>query len=615
MRLAFDIETHPIADGTQLPRPVCLSYSTANGSGLVTADEGAVILEDALDSGHTIIAHNARFDLGAMALAYPRLAPKVATAYERGAVHCTKVWTQLQDYAVGVNTKVYNLGAVARRFKTSAQPDKGFDGRTRYGELDGTPIAQWPQEYRDYALADAIAADEIAAKLRDVPDVAAQSRWDYALGLCAAYGLRTDPDRVALWGAQLESRRRELAPRLKDLGLIRWQAPKRSPLDGRWVRDMKEIRTRVAAAYNGNPPLTAGGKSGNRQPRTDAETCKDSGDPTLDLYAEYAGIGHALSNEWPQYQGAFVHTNYGLAETGRSTSSGPPLQNLSKTSGARYCFQPRDGNVFCIIDYSGLELSTLAQLCVVLGTGDGMAKAIREGRSLHDEMAAMILGCDVASLRLRDGWEYARQCAKGANFGFPGGLGPASFVAYAKALYGLRLTVPEATRLRHLWRMQTPEVVRYQRRIADLLEAHCSLCGALTSSDAERCSCGGTIRTGTLDHYRSGRLRGGLSYTKACNTLFQGLGGDVTKAALWALLRAGWPVAVFVHDEYVIEVPRQGAAEAARECQRILESVAADWLPDAPPRAEPVLATRWAKGYPRGWDRGLAVYDPDNYPG
>jgi predicted oxidoreductase len=61
------------------------------------------------------------------------------------------------------------------------------------------------------------------------------------------------------------------------------------------------------------------------------------------------------------------------------------------------------------------------------------------------------------------------------------------------------------------------------------------------------------------------------------------------------LTKAGFAVAVFVHDEYVIEVDKASAVEAAYEIKTILERVASAWLPAAPARVEPVLATRWVK--------------------
>jgi len=53
----------------------------------------------------------------------------------------------------------------------------------------------------------------------------------------------------------------------------------------------------------------------------------------------------------------------------------------------------------------------------------------------------------------------------------------------------------------------------------------------------------------------SGRMRGGVSFTQACNTPFSGLAADGAKVAIWELTLAGYRVVAFVHDEILVEVP------------------------------------------------------------
>ena len=65
----------------------------------------------------------------------------------------------------------------------------------------------------------------------------------------------------------------------------------------------------------------------------------------------------------------------------------------------------------------------------------------------------------------------------------------------------------------------------------------------------------------------TGRVRGRVGFTQARNTPFQGLAADGAKLALWALIRAGYRVVAFIHDEIIVELPEEGvdhAAEARR---------------------------------------------------
>ena len=56
----------------------------------------------------------------------------------------------------------------------------------------------------------------------------------------------------------------------------------------------------------------------------------------------------------------------------------------------------------------------------------------------------------------------------------------------------------------------------------------------------------------------TGRVRGRVSFTQARNTPFQGLAADGAKLALWELIRAGYRVVAFIHDEILIELPEDG---------------------------------------------------------
>jgi DNA polymerase I-like protein with 3'-5' exonuclease and polymerase domains len=94
----------------------------------------------------------------------------------------------------------------------------------------------------------------------------------------------------------------------------------------------------------------------------------------------------------------------------------------------------------------------------------------------------------------------------------------------------------------------------------------------------------------------TGRLRAGAGYTARHNNVFQGLAADGAKIALWKLWRAGYRIVNFVHDEVLVEVPREG--ELARHVKRIRRLMIAgmrEVVPDVRVAVNPVATTVWSK--------------------
>lgn len=260
--------------------------------------------------------------------------------------------------------------------------------------------------------------------------------------------------------------------------------------------------------------------------------------------------------------------------------------------GVRECFVPRPGFVFAFADYDGLELRTMAQVCLTVLKRSRLAEVLNAGVDPHCDVASAVLGMPYEDVRgiYKEGKSnplypkiyQARQMGKVANFGLPGGLGATKLVAYAAGpKYRVTLTEQEAKDLKQTWLNKYPEFRDYFLWIND------------------------TTRTGEpVTQIFSGRLRGGCGYTDGANTAFQGLGGDATKAAGYELtkecrigsgpLRGGHPI-VYVHDEFWAEVLEDRAHEAAESLGQIMCSAAAQFLPDVPPKAEPGLARRWSK--------------------
>jgi hypothetical protein len=163
-----------------------------------------------------------------------------------------------------------------------------------------------------------------------------------------------------------------------------------------------------------------------------------------------------------------VHPRYGiLVRSGRSCASGPNVQQVPRKGGLREVFIPSPGRLLLTADYSFIELRTLAAVCEDRYGRSTLADVIRKGVDPHCYTAALLLGMDLKdfmALEQADPKRYKRlrQNAKALNFGIPGGLGPASLVQYAKASYGVEMTLEEERDFRgRLINEVYPELGRY----------------------------------------------------------------------------------------------------------------------------------------------------------
>jgi DNA polymerase I-like protein with 3'-5' exonuclease and polymerase domains len=376
------------------------------------------------------------------------------------------------------------------------------------------------------------------------------------------------------------------------------------------------VQALVDKAYGGNPPMTEKPKTASPswkpQISTSSETLEGSGDPLLEQYAEGSFAIKLLQTYYPillrGVDTPITSSPRVLVRSGRTSWSKPNFQNPPQKGGFRDCFIPRPGKVFASIDYSALEMCTLAQVCLTLFGFSRMAEAINAGRDLHCGFAGQVLrsrGFDLpdddverilgkglyeGQAPLKDHPHYAeckkaRQEAKAGNFGFPGGLGVAAFVKFAKGS-GVTLTFNQAEDLRKAWFARWEEMRPYFDMI----------------SNASDDSVDGRF---TVKQLGSNRLRGGCSYTSGANTWFQGLAADGAKAAMWALYKAcyidttsplyGVRMWAFIHDEFLFEGPEETAHLWAPEASRLMVEAMRKYCPDVAIGAEPALMYRWLK--------------------
>ena len=590
--LAIDIETFRFGPGNMRPKIVCLTYSDGIKSGLFHHSEIPKYIERILDSVNPerpLVMQNGAYDLGCIINEYPHLIPKICKLYEEGAICDTKNREKLIHIAKGVVRDFgYSLKDLAKSY-LDLDLDKST-WRLGYEELYDKPKDQWPEGAIKYAIEDALVTGQIyeLQKAHLVSDdglflnEAFQNRADFSLFLMTCNGMFTDAALVKELETRLYKEKDQIEDTLVNCGLLK------KDKKGKISRNMKAVALRIEEIYGDSTPRTAKGGV-----KADKEVCEDSGDLFLTKLAKYRHLQTKISKDLTIVNQGItlpIHTSFNsLVATGRTSSYNPNLQNLDRKGGIRDCFMPRKGYVFVACDYGAAELHTLAQVCYEVLGHSRMGDKLNEGIDLHLDFGASLLGVsyeDAVVRKSEPDVKEARQIAKVANFGFPGGMGIARFVDHAKQ-YGLDLTESDVKQLKDKWLTNWPELAEYFQWINGSMK--------------------GPRGNQTVDivHLYSNRRRGQINYTTACNSYFQGLASDGAKEALWLMtkeilmdkdspLNGSLPI-VFVHDEIIVEAPIEKAAEAAVRLGQVMEQGFNKYVPQCPVQAEPFMMTRWYK--------------------
>jgi len=274
-------------------------------------------------------------------------------------------------------------------------------------------------------------------------------------------------------------------------------------------------------------------------------------------------------------------------------------QNWPREEGFREMFQARPGHLLGTVDYSGLELVTLASTILHRYGRSQLADAINGGMDVHCKTAADFYGLDyevVLKGKKQAPYKNMRQQSKAVNFGAPGGLGPPALSEYARTTYGVTMTIPECKAFLDRFKKQIwPDVGLYLR-----------------DQGSENRQYDGKLATA---YNNMGRMKANCTYTQACNYPFQSLGADAAKWALWNLTRirllSWWHAEFepghelarhplrnsrtvnFVHDEIVMEHPENLAQEAYAEQQRIMVAALGEVARGVKPAVEGALGPNW----------------------
>lgn len=640
--VGFDAETYLIQPGNPAPRMVCGQFSRVevNDHGVVAEDHEVLLARDAVkrlraliddSSVDVIVGHNLAFDLAVACRYDPTLITPVFKAYEDGKFVDTMILEKLVLNALGLlaeddeysyKNSYTSLEALVRKYmgREIGEDKKNPNSpRLRFAEVDEVPIEKWPEEFIRYALQDSDLTVKVyllqLAEHGKIPDALPQTRAAWWLYLAGVWGLRTNLPAVDALETKLRENIVAHDDFLKASGILRAKMVKG---EVEYSKDTKKLQAILAGAFNRaglEPPMTAGGKGKAPGLKTDRETLQNAPvehssacvegqcaigcehqivtslvekskiDKLLDTYVPILreGTMRPICPSWNV-----------LLATGRVSCRKPSFQVLPREGGVRECFEARKGYVYIQADYSFIELCTFAQVCFDWFGESALMDAINAGLDPHLDMAAELLGRDYDWCLANKGKpevKQHRQLSKALNFGLPGGLGADSFVAYASANYGVEITPSRAKELKPIWLRKWPEANLYFRRIK------------------EQAPFGSTFQARQV---RSGRLRGGCTFTSGCNTYFQGLAADGAKNAGWLISKAcytdpksplyGSRLVVMAHDEFILESPEDKAPEAAIELSRLMVEGMSVFVPDVKVSAPPAMMKRWYKD-------AEAVYD------
>jgi DNA polymerase family A len=725
--LGFDTETEKIPD--RLP-DVCpevprLALATASAG----ADANVIIHPD--DVGAFVLAHrdlhfichNVDFDFWVVEDHLRRRGEEEARRAwwevpETNQLHDSMILDMLVRLARDDSHPVQrNLAVVAKEY-AGLEIDKDDPYRTRYAEIIGKDWATVEEGFFSYAIKDAIvtrpaylAIREQALALADafdrvsadvLPDArerfgvlteAIQVKKAIALAQIPRNGLTLD--RVRLDGAEADLRRRlpeaearvgELCPTLykrkKKTGALIYTptgaiSKNQKALEERFAEVKEALEAEIGAQIH--VPLTKKA----RKPTTSTEFWAEYADrdPFLTAWVATQELAKLLQF-FRQFRADRVHPEYTtMVRTGRTSCKVPNVQQVPKDGPLRGTFVPSPRHLLLDVDYSFIELRTLAAVCLHRYGRSTLADVIKAGRDPHAHTAALLLDVPEDEFLAwkgnpdrADEYKNARQRTKPVNFGVPGGLGAGSLVDYARHTFNATLTLDEArawrerlitevypelsdyltedvfvvvasslrtsvkrvqqgacdrglpydihpTTVRKILEEEGPRTrdgapynpkfikkvwrwLRLANKNPDLKEA---MEKQQPSKDLARRVCWTGVATLT------GRIRGRVGFTQARNTPFSGLAADGAALALFALVREGFRVVAFIHDEFLVELPDEGGYVSEAKVRRVEEILCREMenvlVGGVPAGCESAVSRRWDK------QAKLIVRDGKVYPG
>lgn len=264
----------------------------------------------------------------------------------------------------------------------------------------------------------------------------------------------------------------------------------------------------------------------------------------------------------------FIYCDYSVigAETGRTSSSDPNMQNQINEFDFRDCWIARPGNVLVIGDYSQQEFGNSAYI-----SGDKeMIRIFNSGKDVYIQTAKTMYDKDITKA------DPMRKRMKAVVLG----------TDYGMSKYGLArkegISIDEAEATIQKFMKAFPEYARWMKK----------------QMEKETCTYTVLGRRAYLNKYSNQCPRNAL------NNPPQGTGGDQLKQCIAEVTNDLLPgirkfgeggIVAIPHDEIVLDVPKDFAEQAASILKEIMVGVANRMCPGMKFRAEPKICNSWAE--------------------
>ena len=605
------------------------------------------------DADHHLVFLNGAFDLGVFLCNFPSMSPKIFTLLQQERIHDIAIRQKLMDLSTFGHMKSYttpeevvikvsySLAALEKKYlglDRSGDKEDADSWRFNYAELDGIPTSEWPAEAITYAKDDAINTLRIFYHQKEMSTEASGERStktetfqvgvDFCLFLATIKGMAIDEEARDLIKKKIEEDMVPLNKILEEIGILRPEEAPRAYKNqpGKFTKGKKESINKttlgdlIVSTCKKNDIKIIHTPSGKIS--TKDEVMQDLVDYNTHLaaYVERQQVQKIVTTEIPRMSSYIVHFPFRvLMETGRTSSAASKLypsangQNIDPR--VRQCYQARPGMLLCAADYSSAELCTLADtvygifghsiLREILGAGvDAHAflgaqlafhldkefgdkcKKHKATRADHIYEAFMLLKEHEKTKKF---FKHYRTFAKPTGLGYPGGLGPKTFIKYAKSTYGFKIGLDTAQLLRNVWFDTFPEMREYLTWINENCEDpnHPDKFAYISPMGMYRANC---------------------AYTSACNgKALQTPAAEGAKLAIWLVQRAcydpteksplyGCYLVNFLHDELIVEVPDNNEADRrANEISRLMLLAMEEVCKTVPIKVEPTLMYRWDK--------------------
>ncbi len=259
-----------------------------------------------------------------------------------------------------------------------------------------------------------------------------------------------------------------------------------------------------------------------------------------------------------------IHTtlNNMATATGRLSSSNPNLQNIPIRGDLgrrmRDCFVADSGKELVAADYSQIELRVLAHL-----SGEpALLEAFAQGADIHARTASLLFDTPESAIS-----PDMRRQAKTINFGLLYGMGP------QKLARDLGIKIDAAKTF----------IGKYFERLPGLSDFYD---GIVASAKAQGCVTTLAGRRRLLPEIHSANTQlASQARRQAINTVVQGGAADIIKMAMLAahhdavLEDLGAVLVLQIHDELLLEAPRDAAGAAGERLAAIMSGVYALRVP------------------------------------